>query len=154
MISEFYKASTVSKIHVSTVCQPSEYPRWCGNVSGTPVEVCRVEDLDRDASLVELRDSSVIMMNHDESRRTYSPVMICPPVMNLQLQDIRIPVIGFGRFDRVPVQWKIGDMLWISCLIFCLQEIDISSQSCLAFQILLRSRRHLRRRPARQPPEN
>ena len=58
--------------------------------------------------------------------------------------------ICFGRFDRVPVQWKIDDMLWISCLIFCLQEIDISIQSCLAFQILLRSRRP----PAGQPREN
>ena len=37
---------------------------------------------------------------------------------------------------------------------FLLQEIGISSQSCLAFQILLRSRRRLIRRPQKTNPQN
>ena len=98
-----YKVSTISKIHVPTVCQPSEHPRWSGNVTCAGVRTAS-ESLSgwRPYSWCESGGTARFIGHHDESRRTYFPVMICPPVMNLQLQDIRIRVLNLQH-----LLWKI-----------------------------------------------
>ena len=67
IISASYKVSTVSKIHVPTVCQPGEYPKWFGNVTCSGVRNASESLLGWrpfcDAMLVGLRWTG----HHDES---------------------------------------------------------------------------------------